>query len=266
VYVQSNGDGHYLGLVTSGGEVLNGGLHQFAAAPAWSPTGGQIAFFGEPGISHLGGSYSAGNGLWLLDATQPNTVPSWQIKAEDHIKNIAWSPDGTKIAYETTPPNVTSAIVVVDAQGGADISRFPGAQPAWSPNSQQLIIKTCAPDCGLWQVNFDGSGVQQQTFDASDSYPTWSLNNQVAFSTSRDSNWEIYLLNLNNSSLSRVTQRPSTDITPVFSADGREIYLRTDYYGGWRITALALDGSNERTVKEGVGESTDWGLARPAIH
>jgi len=266
VYVQSNGAGHFLGLVSTNGDILNSNLHQFAAAPAWSPNGVQVAFFGEPAISQLKGNYSAGSGLWLLDADDPVQNPAWRLKAEDHIKTIAWSPDGTKIAYEIDVPGAIPTIVVVGAQDGAELHRFPGAQPAWSPNSQYLVIKTCAPDCGLWRVNFDGGNAQQLTFDASDSYPSWSVDDQLAFCTSRDGNWEIYTLNLSHNELSRVTNRPSTDITPVFSPDGREIYLRTDHYGGWRVTAIGLDGNNERTVKEGVGESTDWGPARPAIY
>jgi hypothetical protein len=63
----------------------------------------------------------------------------------------------------------------------------------------------------------------------------------------------------------RLTNRPASDVTPVFGRDGR-IYLRTDYYGGWRITAINLDGTGEETVVEGVGSSDDWGLARPAVY
>jgi hypothetical protein len=45
-----------------------------------------------------------------------------------------------------------------------------------------------------------------------------------------------------------------------------EIYFRTDTSGSWQIRALAVDGSRERLVKEDVGFSEDWGLARPAVH
>jgi hypothetical protein len=45
-----------------------------------------------------------------------------------------------------------------------------------------------------------------------------------------------------------------------------EIYFRTDTSGSWQVRALAVDGSRERLVKEDVGFSDDWGLARPAVH
>jgi serine/threonine-protein kinase len=266
IFVQSVGAGHFLGMVSSTGELLNYSVHEYAASPAWSPTGTQIAFFGEPAINLLGGSYSAGGGLWLLDALDPARNPTRQLKAEDYIKSIAWAPDGAKIAYETAPPGSVPTIVVVDPLSGREISRFPGGQPAWSPDGQQMAIKACAPGCGIWQVNFEGYDGQQITFEASDSYPSWSRNNVLAFCTQRDGNWEIYTLNLNTGSMERVTEREGTDVTPVFSPDGREIYLRTDTYGGWRVTALELGRGDERTIKEGVGDSADWGLARPAVN
>ena len=64
----------------------------------------------------------------------------------------------------------------------------------------------------------------------------------------------------------RLTFRPGTDTTPVFSPDGLEIYFRTDTSGSWQVRAMAIDGSHERIVKEDVGPSDDWGLARPAVH
>ncbi|HEY83553.1 MAG TPA: hypothetical protein G4N96_00360 [Chloroflexi bacterium] len=64
----------------------------------------------------------------------------------------------------------------------------------------------------------------------------------------------------------RLTQRPGTDTTPVLSPDGLEIHFRTDAFGEWQIRAMAVDGSNERLIRDGVGPSDDWGLARPAIH
>jgi Tol biopolymer transport system component len=66
--------------------------------------------------------------------------------------------------------------------------------------------------------------------------------------------------------LVRLTNRPGTDTTPVFSPDGRELYIRTDAFGGWQITAMAVDGSNERTIRTDIGQSDDWGLARPAVN
>ncbi|MEW5960004.1 MAG: hypothetical protein AB1801_19965, partial [Chloroflexota bacterium] len=266
-YVQSNGQRHELGLLNSTGQALNYNLHARAAAPAWSPDDSKMAFFGEEGISELGPMYGQGNGLWIIDVGEGQEQNPRQIVAQDHIKNIAWSPDGTKLAFEMGLPDQAHQIVVIDPRDGRQISSFPGEQPAWSADSQKLAIKSCAPACGLWQVNFDSSEAEQLTFEATDSYPAWSPTGEyLVFTSNRDDNWEIYRLNLADGQLLRLTHRPGSDITPVFGPCGQDIYVRTDQFGSWWITVMKLDGSDERKVLEGVGPSDDWGLARPAVH
>lgn len=264
IYVQSNGRSHELNLITSDGVFISS-LHRRAAAPAWSLDGTAIAFFGEEGISELGDIYRQGNGIWIIGAQGQGVR---QLIPIDHVKNMAWSPDGQKLAFEIDlAPQGGSEIRIVEASEGREISRFSGQQPAWSPDSQQLIIKNCASNCGLWRVNIDSGGGQQITFDSTDGYPSWSPNGQyLVFTSQRDNNWEIYRLRLSDGELRNLTNRPSTDTTPVFSRNGREIYLRTDHPGDWWITAINRDGSNERAIFGGIGPSDDWGLARPAVH
>jgi tetratricopeptide (TPR) repeat protein len=265
VYVQSNGQSHSLGLVSSVGQLINAELHRHAAAPAWSPDGSQVAFYGEQGINDLGGIYAQGSGIWIIE------VPSNSVRLlfqRDHVTNVNWSPDGTRLAFEIGPPGVTHEIFIIDPEDGQVINQFAGEQPAWSPDSDELVIKSCLPECGLWQVGLDGVSRQLLTDNSTDSYPTWSADGSyIAFtSRSRDGDWEIYRLSLADRSVERLTFSAGTDTTPVFSPDGLEIYFRTDTSGSWQIRALAVDGSRERLVKEDVGFSEDWGLARPAVH
>jgi Tol biopolymer transport system component len=263
--VQSNSQTHDLGVVSSAGKVINPTLHRFAAAPAWSPDGANVAFYGEPGLNTLGGIYAQGSGIWTLE-TSSNQVKL--IFSIDHVTNLNWSPDGRRLAFEVGPPGVTHQIFIIEAGNGQELSRFAGEQPAWSPDSQELVIKSCMPECGLWQVDPDGRGGQRLTNDSTDSYPTWSATGEyIAFaSRARDGDWEIYLLRLGEREPERLTTRLGTDTTPVFSPDGLEIYFRTDVAGGWQVRAMAGDGKTERLVIDGVGPSDDWGLARPAVH
>jgi tetratricopeptide (TPR) repeat protein len=265
VYVQSNEASHQLGIVSSEGNVVNADLHRWAAAPAWSGDGQRVAFYGEQGISQLGGIYAQGSGIWLVEVESGDLELLFAI---DHIRNMAWSPDGTRLAFEVGPPgDITHQIYVIEASSGRELSRFAGEQPAWSPNGLELVIKSCLPECGLWRVGLDGGGGRLISRDSTDSYPTWSPKGKyIAFtSRARTGDWELYRLELSTEELVRLTDRPGSDTTPVFSPDGLEIYYRTDGLGGWSIRAMAVDGSNDHLVLAEVGFSTDWGLARPAV-
>ncbi|MBN1217283.1 MAG: AAA-like domain-containing protein [Anaerolineae bacterium] len=266
VYVKGFGDNHDLGLVTSQGVLINPDLHPLASAPTWSPDGGKIAFYGEPGLSSLGGIYAQGNGIWTLEIESYSLELFFSI---DHVRNMDWAAQGDKLAAELGPPGVTHQVLVIDTRNGEEISRFPGEQPTWSPDGQELVIKSCAPECGLWKVGFDGGGGQLLTSDSTDSYPTWSSTGEYIVFTSRarTGDWEIYRLRLADGDLLRLTSRPGTDTTPVFSPDGLEIYFRTDVSGdGWQIAAMSVDGRRERTIVNYIGPSNDWGMARPDIY
>ena len=187
------------------------------------------------------------------------------------MPNITWSPDGNKLAFEIGAPGIEiHSIIILDTREGEETSRFPGEQPAWLPNSAELIIKSCLPECGLWQVGLDGRGGKLLTDHSTDSYPTISPDGRYLVYSSRfqEGDWELYRVNLQDKSEEklRLTNRLGSDTTPVFSTDGVEIYLRTDAFGDWQINAMAIDGSNERTIRTGIGTSEDWGLARPAVN
>jgi dipeptidyl aminopeptidase/acylaminoacyl peptidase len=213
----------------------------------------------------LGGIYAQGSGAWIFDIKSGTVQLLYPV---EHIANMDWSPDGIKLAIEVGPPDVPHQIFVIDTRDGQEISRFPGEQPAWSPDSQELVIKSCAPECGLWKLGFDGSGGKLLTIDSTDSYPNWSLTGQYIAFTSRfrTGDWEIYRLNVADGKVEQLTNRPGTDTTPVFSPDSLEIYYRTDAIGDWQIRVMAVDGRTERALIDDVGPSEDWGLARPAVH
>jgi Tol biopolymer transport system component len=266
VYVQSKDTTHDIGLVSSDGSLITENLHRRAAAPAWSPNGREVAFYGEQGISELGGVYAQGNGIWVIEVQSGVARLLFQT---DHVRNMNWSPDGAKLALEVGAPGMDiHSVVIVDTRDGQENTRFPGEQPVWLSNSAELIVKSCQPECGLWQVGIDGVGTRLLTRDPTDSYPTLSSNGEylVFSSRFRDVDWEIYRLSLADEELVRLTERSGTDTTPVFSSDGLEIYWRTDAFGDWQIMAMAVDGSNERVIRAGIGTSDDWGLARPAVH
>lgn len=272
---------HTLGLLATGAE--NPILQPYAGAPALSPDGNRLAFFSE--------SSSAGynTGIWIAGISTGVLENPALLADVTNVQNIAWSPDGDKMAFEvivnpSSPPGEWRSqirVIRADPAGGyIEFDNFDGKQPSWSPDSQKLVVQLCLGSrCGLHLLNCTGGNcdlenAQQVTDNINDSYPTWSVDDRIAFTSNRNGNQDLYLLHLADGTLLNLTNRPSTDITPVFSPDGQSIYLRTDFPEGeaWQIQRLILTGNGRavqsmETVRQDIGsDDRNWGLARPAVH
>jgi Tol biopolymer transport system component len=263
-------------------------FHTYAVAPAFSPDGRYVAFFGQPGINRLGDIYVKNAGIWVFDLQQGT---AWQVVAVERVQNINWSPANDKLAFEVNETgNITVWVVDPYRQGypphSPEISRFPGQQPTWQADGRRLLIKDCRSQCGLWWVNSDGGGQQPLITDSNAAtyglstdhihYPALAPNGQLLAFTHQqeDGSFDIYQLNLSTAELRNMTNRPASDIIPSYSRDSSTLYFFTDQYGGdphWRITAISTvsgtnaNGDNELTVLEGIGPPGEWGLYRPAI-
>jgi len=83
-----------------------------ALSPAWSPVADQIGFFG----------FSGGTGIWVVDADGSGlsglpTDPEWGT-------DLAWSADGTRLAYTGTDPAVEGRAIWVIATDGSPAQRI----------------------------------------------------------------------------------------------------------------------------------------------
>ena len=63
-------------------------------------------------------------------------------------------------------------------------------------------------------MNADGSGITRLTNHPElDSNPAWSPDGRrLAFHSSRDGNWEIYVMNADGSGITRLTNHPELDL------------------------------------------------------
>lgn len=72
------------------------------------------------------------------------------------VHDLAWSPDGTRLAYDAVQPDGTTAIVVDD--GTTQLVGPPGIRPVWSPAGSRVAFGS---DAGLQSIAADGSDLRQ---------------------------------------------------------------------------------------------------------
>ena len=78
-------------------------------------------------------------------------------------------------------------------------------------------------------------------------------NGKIAFESSRDGNFEIYVMNADGSNQTRLTNNPARDTEPRWSPDGTTIAFVTDRDGNPEIYVMDADGSNEINLTNNPG-------------
>ena len=184
-----------------------GGL-SVAFGPAWSPDGGRIAMIGVPPGGDRGQVFTAapdGSGL-----AQLGRLP------DDDIAALAWSPDGTKLAYASTHAGLTRlGVINADGTGArtlADSVNEDFAVPSWSPDGARLtFVRGEAARSRLSVVNADGSGLRTLrhiTLDHNEGgLPRWSPDGRrIAYvnASGRDGRFRVFTIRPDGSGVRRV--------------------------------------------------------------
>lgn len=109
-------------------------------------------------------------------------------------------------------------------------------------------------------VGADGAGLTTLVSDPADgefshTQPAWSPDgDRLAFRTSRDGNFDIYVMSVDGSAVSRLTRNAAQDDSPEWSPDGARIVFTSDRAGGWDLWEVGVDGSGLRRLTDDVGQ------------
>ena len=204
-------------------------------------------------------------GLRRLDRTSQETT---SLVDEPFSQAVAWSPDGWQAATwveRTTGPR----LVLWDLSSGQALEGPLGMEPAWSPDGQQLVYRSC--DNIGWRLTtvpilggrFDISNLHHLT-RGDDHWPSWSGDGQeIVFARRVEDNLDIYRVATGGGAVTRLTDQPGPDSSPIWDEAGRIIFL-SQREGRWGLYLMNANGSKPRLLVETAAGSTQP-PERPAI-
>ena len=203
----------------------------------------------------VAGVNAAGRGPWsdYVSATTPkNTGGGQLVRLTDNGAwdgSPAWSPDGGRIAFESTRDG-NWEIYVMNADGTGVVRLTDDdawdRSPAWSPDGGRIAFGSDRDgNQEIYVMNADGTGVVRLTDNrASDYNPAWSPDGgRIAFGSDRDGNWEIYVMNADGTGVVRLTNNTAVDYFPTWSPDGGRIAFGSDRDGNREIYVMNADGT-----------------------
>lgn len=157
-----------------------------------------------------------------------------------HDSCLAWSPDGSEIAFESE-----KEIFLIESDGmnlqQLTMSNSYTTFPAWSPEGFRISYLSLHE--GAWSLNMMERSGRNPTpltpLRAIKSPLSWSpLGDQIAFSTEAG----IFLVNPDNGNLTQLTNHNS-DIFPVWSPDGKRVLFVSERDGNEEIYVVNSDGT-----------------------
>src|SRR5262249_31884704 len=93
---------------------------------------------------------------------------------------------------------------------------------------------------------------------APDAVPAWSPDgSKIAFTSARDGRNQIYVMNVDGSSQTRLTTDAGSDVSPAWSPDGKTIAFASNRDGNYEIYVMNSDGGDQTRLTRNLDVDLD---------
>jgi len=259
-YVVENNDGPgrpygqlWVMTLADGKSVRLGGEKEASGNPEWSPDGRSIAYRGRVGDkAGLIVSRPDGSGAKFLAEMSGTNAP-----LPGSGKTVAWSPDSRRIAFVSSTPGPETA----DATGDpVVITRYlykPDAAEGMTRFNDNRRLHLFVVDVASGKIDQLTDGVHyEHSID-------WSRGDELLFLTNRDAdddiffNYDVFVMNVRDKSVRRITATESNEYQPRWSPDGRMIAFEATKRGltdrettmeDTHVWVMNADGTGRREI------------------
>lgn len=228
------------------------------AAPAFSQDGSQLAYIDRTD------NHSALHITDLNGHTRALHIPLIYTRRPD------WSPDGARALVVGRAISANYHVYVADLASGAMHELTPDAwtnvYATWSPDGAQIALYgyqvSGKNKAGIYVVDTSTREMRLvvRLLGHNASAPRWSPDGAtLVFSSKHDGQTDIFTLDMDGESLTRLTEHPADDYEPAWSPDGAQIVFVSDRDRGRALYVLDLAAGTTRRLSETGAWQPTWG-------